>query len=297
MSLRQWTLLTLLSLIWGSSFLYVAIGLRELPPLTIVLSRVALGAAILLPLVLALGHTMPRTARGWRDYMTMAVLNNVLPFSLIVWSQQHITAGLASVLNATVPLWAVLMAHGFGTERITANRLAGVLIGIAGVAVLVGPEALGGNRIGTLGMLGMLAASLCYGLSSVWARRFKTTPPMVSAASQLTCSTVMLLPLTLVIEQPWLLPAPSTTAIASMLALGILATALAYVIFFHIMSVSGTSNAMLVTLLVPVSAVFLGHVVLFEPLHLRHIGGGLVIGAALLVIDGRLLPARLRSKA
>jgi drug/metabolite transporter (DMT)-like permease len=251
---------------------------------------VSIGAAILVPLALSLGHSVPRTRREWRDYAVMAILNNVVPFTIIVWAQQHITAGLASVLNATVPLWAVLLNQAFGTERLTANRLAGVLIGVAGVTVLVGPEALAGNRVGLLGMLGMLFAAVCYGLSSVWARRFKGVPPMVSAGSQLTCATVMLLPLSLLFDQPWTLPEPSLAAIASLVGLGAAATAFAYVIFFHIMTVSGTSNAMLVTLLIPISAVAMGHFALGEAILARHILGGLVIGVALLVIDGRALP-------
>lgn len=289
MSRSQWFLLICLSVIWGGSFLFVAVAVRELPPLTIVFVRVLIAAAILVPLTAVIGYALPRTVTGWRDYAVMAVLNNVLPFTLIVWGQQFITTGLASVLNATVPLWAVFLAHIFATEDITKQRLAGVVTGIAGVAVLVGPEALGGNRAGVLGMLAMLAATLCYGLSSVWARRFKGTPPIVSAASQLTCSTVILLPLAGFFDQLWGLAIPSTPALVSLIGLGVLSTALAYVMLFHIMTVSGPSNAMLVTLHIPVSAVLLGHVVLAEPLLLRHIAGGIVIGIALLVIDGRVI--------
>jgi drug/metabolite transporter (DMT)-like permease len=288
LSPRQWSLLVLLSLIWGGSFLFVAIGVKELPPVTIVLARVAIGAMILVPMVILLGHALPNNVKAWRAYAVMAVLNNAVPFTLIVWSQQHITAGLASVLNATAPLWSVLLFHLFAIEAMTLNRVIGILIGVVGVVVLVGPEALGGNGLVALGMFGMLVATLFYGLSGVWARRFKGTPPIVSAAAQLACATVMLLPAALLIEQPWTLPVPSTAAIVSMIGLGALSTAFAYVIFFHLMMTAGPSNAMLVTLIIPISAVVLGHLVLGEPIHLRHIAGGVVIGVALLVIDGRL---------
>ena len=289
MSRSQWSLLIFLSVIWGGSFLFVAFAVRELPPLTIVFARVIIAALILVPVTVIMGHALPTGAGRWRDYAVMATLNNVLPFTLIVWGQQFITTGLASVLNATVPLWAVLLAHWFATERLTTNRIGGVLIGIGGVVVLVGPEALDGNRSGVLGMTAMLGATLCYALSSVWARRFKGVHPLVSASTQLTCSSALLLPLAFAFDQPWSLGMPSTAAIVSLVGLGVLSTALAYVILFHIMTVSGPSNAMLVTLLIPVSAVLLGHMALAEPLLARHIAGGAVIGVALLVIDGRVI--------
>jgi len=286
-SRSQWALLAILSLIWGGSFLFVAVAVRELPPFTIVLVRVALAAAVLMPMVLAIGHRLPATASTWRSYAVMAIINNVLPFSLIVWSQQHVTTGLASVLNATVPLWSVVLAYTLGAELTSPNRLIGMLVGIVGVAILVGPEAFGGNTQGVLGMIGMLAAAFCYGVSGVWAKRFKGTPPIVSAAVQLTCATAMMIPLAALVDHPWKLPMPSTAALSALIALGVLATALAYVVFFHIMTVSGPSNAMLVTLLIPLSAAILGHVVLGEAILARHLVGGIVIGAALLTIDGR----------
>ncbi|MFZ4806195.1 MAG: DMT family transporter [Hyphomicrobiaceae bacterium] len=288
MSRSQWVLLALLSLIWGGSFLFVTVAVRELPTFTIVLVRVALAAAVLLPVVVAIGHRLPATATAWRSYAVMAILNNVLPFSLIVWSQQHITTGLASVLNATVPLWSVVLAYALGTEPLSPNRLVGVLVGIAGVAILVGPEALGGNSQGVLGMIGMLGAAFCYGVSGVWAKRFKGTPPIVSAAVQLTCATAMMVPVAALIDHPWALAMPSQAAVLALIGLGVLATALAYVMFFHIMTVSGPSNAMLVTLLIPLSAAIFGHLVLDEEILARHIVGGIVIGAALITIDGRV---------
>jgi drug/metabolite transporter (DMT)-like permease len=220
--------------------------------------------------------------------MVMAFLNNIIPFMLIVRGQKEIASGLASVLNATTPLFGVILAHLFtDDEKLTLQRLAGVLTGIAGVAVLVGPEALFGSSTNLIGMLLVLGAAISYGASGIWGRRFKNTPPLVTATSQLTCSTLVLLPLTLAIEQPWQLAMPSGPAIAALIALAVLSTALAYIVFFRIMAVSGPTNTLLVTLLIPVSAIAFGTLFLDEVLLPRHIAGALVIGIALVILDGR----------
>lgn len=290
MSLSQWLLLLLLSVLWGGSFFFVGIAVRELPTFTLVLTRVGLAAALLLPLALALGHALPRTLAGWTPFAVMAVLNNLIPFSLIFHGQREVSSGLASVLNATTPLWSVLIAHVLTQdEKLDAKRIMGVLLGILGVGVLAGPEALFGRAANLLGMLAILAGAISYGLSGVWGRRLKGTPPIVTAACQLTCSTLLLLPVTALLDQPWTLPAPDWPTVAAVLALATLSTALAYIVFFHIMAVSGPSNVLLVTLLIPVTAILLGTTLLGEALLARQLAGALVIGAALLVIDGRLL--------
>lgn len=290
MPLNQWLLLVFLSLLWGGSFLFIGMAVHELPLLTLVLARVGLAAIILVPVVYAVGLRLPASLRAWRPFMAMAFLNNIIPFLLIVRGQREIASGLASVLNATTPLFAVVLAHVFTSdERLTLPRLAGVLIGIAGVAVLVGPEALFGSPASLFGMILVLGAALSYGLSGLWGRRFKSTPPLVTAASQLTCSTLVLLPLALAIDRPWQLAAPSGPAIAAVIGLAVLSTALAYIVFFRVMAVSGPTNTMLVTLLIPVSAIAFGTLILGEVLLPRHIAGALVIGAALVVLDGRVL--------
>lgn len=290
MSLTQWLLLIFLSLLWGGSFLFVGMAVHELPPLTLVFARVGLAAIVLIPVLYAIGLRLPSGLRAWRPFLVMSFLNNIVPFLLIVRGQKEIASGLASVLNATTPLFAVVLAHLFThDEKMTLPRLAGVLTGIAGVAILVGPEALLGNAASLLGMTLMLGAAFSYGVSGLWGRRFKGTPPLVTAASQLTCSTVVLLPLTLAIDQPWLLPAPGTAAIAAIIGLAVLSTALAYIVFFRIMAVSGPTNTMLVTLLIPVSAIAFGTLILGEVLLLRHIAGALIIATALLILDGRVV--------
>jgi drug/metabolite transporter (DMT)-like permease len=183
-----------------------------------------------------------------------------------------------------------LLAHLLtADEKLTTNRLTGVLLGIAGVAVLVGPEAIAGHRPSLLGMLCVLGATVSYSLSGVWGRRLKDTPPAVAAASQLVCSSLLIVPLALILDRPWQLHAPSAAVTAAVLGLAALSTSLAYVVFFRILAASGATNVMLVTLLVPVNAILLGTALLGEEFALRHAAGALLIGAALLTIDGRVL--------
>jgi drug/metabolite transporter (DMT)-like permease len=290
MSLSQWGLLLLLALLWGGSFMFIGIAIKELPSATIVLMRVALAAAILVPIVYALGHRLPLKLTDWQPFFVMAILNNVIPFSLIVTGQREIASGLASVLNATTPVFALLVASFMGGEPLRANKFLGVLLGIAGVAVLVGPEAIFGRTSNVIGMLCLLGAALSYGLSGWWGRRLRSHPPLVTAAAQLVCSTAMLLPFAALVDRPWAMPIPSVETIVAIAALAVLSTAFAYVVFFRIMAVSGPLNVMLVTLLIPAVAIPLGAWWLAEALQPRHFMGAAIIGLSLLVIDGRILP-------
>ena len=290
MALTQWLLLIFLSVLWGGSFLFIGVAVQELPTLTLVFARVGLAAVLLLPVIYAMGLRLPSRLTTWRDFALMSLLNNVVPFLLIVRGQKEIASGLASVLNATTPLFAVILSHYFVAEgQADLRRIAGVLIGMTGVAILVGPEALFGQPASVFGMTCVLGAAISYAISGLWGKRFRNIPLPVTAAGPLICSTLFLLPLTLMIDRPWLLATPSTATIASVLALASLSTALAYVIFFRIMAVSGPTNTMLVTLLIPVSAIAFGTLVLNEVLLPRHIIGALVIAMALLVLDGRVL--------
>jgi drug/metabolite transporter (DMT)-like permease len=293
MPLTQWGLLVVLSVLWGATFLFVALALKELPPFTIVLTRVALAAVLLIPVVYLMGHRLPSTWRGWQPFIGMSILNNVIPFSLMVTGQQTVASGLVSVLNAATPMFTLLVAYALAGEKLAAHKLIGVVLGILGVATLVGTEAMFGRSSQdlsqALGMVLVLAAALSYGFSGLWGRRLKAFPPIVTAASQLISSSVLLIPLAAVVDRPWLLPWPSLQTIAALVGLAILSTALAYIIFFRIMAVSGPSNVMLVTLLVPLTAIPLGIWRLGEQLLPRHIAGAAVIAVSLLVIDGRLL--------
>jgi drug/metabolite transporter (DMT)-like permease len=284
----DWLLLVLLSVLWGGSFFFAAVAVREIPPLTLVLARVALAAALLAPAARLLGLSLPRGIAAWRPYAVLALLNNLVPFSLIFYGQTQIASGLASVLNATTPLFTLVVARIFAGEPLTAARLGGVLLGAAGVAVLMGPNALSADAAGVLGMLCVLGAALSYSLSALWMRRLKGTPPLVSAQAQLMCSTAMLLPVAALADRFWDLPIPGAATVAAVLGLAAFSTALAYIVFFRISASAGPSNVMLVTLLIPVSATALGVLVLGERLAPHQVAGALVIASALVVIDGRL---------
>lgn len=285
---QDWLLLVFLSVLWGGSFFFTGAALRELPPLTIVLVRVALGATLLLPLIYLSGGAFPRSLAGWRPFFVMGLLNNVIPFSLFVAAQTYISSGLASVLNATTPLFTVLVLAGFGDERLSLRRLIGVGIGMFGVIVLRGVGATSTDQ--GIGMLLCLAGSLSYGFSGLWGRRkLIGVAPITSATCQLICSSAVMAIIAGIVERPWQLPMPSLATCLSLIGLAALATSLAYIVFFRILIRSGAANVMLVTLLIPVTAILLGSLVLGEALSAREIAGALIIGSALVVIDGRAL--------
>ncbi|MGR4926477.1 DMT family transporter [Bradyrhizobium lupini] len=286
---RDWSLLTVLSVLWGGSFFFNGAALRELPPLTLVLLRVALGAAILLPLLRIQGIGFPKGIAGWKPFVAMGLLNNVIPFSLIVVGQTFIPSGLASILNATTPLFTVIVMAAAGEEALRLRRVAGVALGLAGVIILRGwgVETRAGQGLGILLCLG---GAFSYGFAALAARRLlKDSPPLGTAAYQLMASTVMMAIVAGAAEQPWRLPLPGVTIWLAVLGLAGLSTALAYIVFFQILRRSGATNVMLVTLLIPVTAILLGWLVLGEPISMREIAGAIVIGSALLVIDGRVL--------
>ncbi len=293
MTPRLWTLLLALSVIWGGSFFFMAVALRGFPPFTIVLVRVALAAAALALACRVLGLLLPRGREAWIACAGMGLLNNAIPFTLIVLGQQFIPSGLAAVVNAATPVFAVLAADALTVdERLTPNRLAGTLLGLAGVAILAGPAAFGlGAATEALGIALCLGACLSYGLSGVWSRRLKRAglAPLPAATGQCVASSLMMLPLVLIFDRPWALPAPGADAVGALLALGLLATALAYALYFAILHGAGATNTMLVTLLVPVTALLLGALALDEALAARHLAGMAVIGLGLLAIDGRVM--------
>lgn len=289
---QDWALLVFLSVLWGGSFFFNGVALRELPPLTVAFVRVFLGSLCLLAVIGPLGGSLPRRAADWLPFAVMGLVNNVIPFSLFLIAQTIVSSGLAAVLNATTPLFAVLVMAAAGEERLTGRRIAGVLIGIGGVALLRAPGLSGADQM--LGIALCLAAALSYGFSGYWGRRaLAGVAPLTSAAGQLISSTPMLAVAAAVAERPWTLPMPGATTWAALAGLATLSTALGYILFFRILNRSGAVNVVLVTLLIPVTAILLGHFVLDEGLTLREVAGALVIGSALLVIDGRLF-ARLR---
>ncbi len=287
----EWGLLLALSVLWGGSFFFNGVAVQELPTVTVVVGRVALAAVILWMAMVFMGVRMPTGRRVWQAFLAMGVLNNVVPFTLIVWGQTHIASGLAAILNATTPLFTVIVAHGLTTdEKMTGGRLLGVLVGLIGVAVMIGIDAVGDLGADTLAQVACVAAGLSYAFAGVFGRRFRALGVAPMATGQVTASSVILLPVMLVVDQPWTLPVPGMTTLGALMGLAALSTALAYVLYFRILATAGATNLLLVTFLIPVSASVLGILFLDETLLSRHLMGMAAIGAGLAAVDGR--PAR-----
>lgn len=301
MSLQDWGLLLILSVLWGMTFFFAKIALADIPPVTLVLGRVWIGALTLLAILAVAGVAVPRKPAVWLAFAGMGVLNNVVPFSLIFLGQslmpKQVAASLAAILNATTPVFTLLAAHFLtADEKLTGRKMAGVLLGLAGVAVMLGPRALGVESGGAddhlvLGALCCLAAALTYGLSAIYARRFKHmgVAPLQIAFGQLAASSLMMPPIAALIDQPWRLALPGPAAWMALAGLGVLSTAVAYVLFFRILATAGATNLMLVTLLIPVSAILLGVGLLGEQLAFVHIIGMALIALGLAALDGRPL--------
>lgn len=292
MSARDWGLLFVLSILWGGAFFFTAVAVREIPPLTLVLCRVGI-AALALYLYLSLSNGLPATFRPLIvPCLIMGFLNNLVPFSLLFWAQTEITSGLASILNATTPIFSMLVAHFLlADERMAANKLCGVIAGFAGVAVLIGGNALTGIDDATLGILACLGAALSYGFASVYGRQFRKmgVTPGAGAFGQLLGSTAMMTPVVLIVDRPWEMATPGMLPILATLGLALASTALAYLIYFRLLATAGAVNAALVTLLIPPSAIALGTVFLGEVLEPRHLAGMGLILIGLIAVDGRVL--------
>jgi drug/metabolite transporter (DMT)-like permease len=288
MSGRDWTTLLVLSMLWGGSFFFLAVALKELPPITIMLLRVALGALPLLVFLRLRGVALPTSASIWGMFVILGLLNNAVPFVLYAFAQLRIASGLASILNATTPLWGVLVAHLFTRdERATPAKIVGVLLGFGGVAVMIGTGAhLGGEAIA---ILICLAATLSYAFAAVYARRFRPLgiPPLTVATGQLIGASLLLLPFSLVLERPWTIVPPSLVTWAAIAGFALICTSFAYWLYFRLLASAGATNALLVTFLIPVTAILLGALVLGEALELRHYAGMALIALGLAAIDGR----------
>ena len=287
MSGKDWGRLIVLSLLWGGSFFFVSIALRGLPTLSVVWGRVGLGAGFLALALWASGAAFPKGAAVWRALAVMGFLNNAVPFTLFVLAQGRISGGMASILNATTPLWGVLLAHLLTEEKITVAKAAGLACGFAGVVVMMGGAA-AGDLWASLACLG---AAFSYGLAGIWGRRFRKlgVPPLATAFGQVASAAVMLLPIWLAVDRPWHLPLPGLPVIGAVLAIAAFSTALAYLIYFRLLASAGPSNLLLVTFLVPVSACLLGAGFLGEPVLARQLAGFGLIAAGLAALDGRVL--------
>ena len=287
----DWGLLVLLSLLWGGSFLCVGIAVQELPVLTIIALRVSLAALVLWGIALFSGHQLPRGGKTWQAFLALGLLNNVIPFGLIVFGQQTIGAGLAAILNATTPLWTVLIAALFlADERFSKQKLFGVLLGLVGVIVMVGPDSLAGISRNLGAQLAVLGATLSYAFASVFGRRFAAAKisPLHTALGQVTVSWFILVPLALMIDTPWASALPSKATIFAILGQAVLSTAGGYLLFFKILERAGATNVSLVTLLIPPSAIAMGILFLEEKLQGIHFISLALIISGLLSLQGRL---------
>lgn len=301
MTAGEWVMLLTLSMVWAGSFFFNGLAVRELPTMTIVLGRVG-GACLVLLLVLRVtGQDLPRDLAIWRAFFVIGFLNNIVPFGLIVWGQGHISSGQASILNATTPIFTVLVAHVLTSDEPMLRRhIVGCLLGFAGVAVMIGQSlpgmdfAGGGGPDGGLiiaAQCALLGACLSYAFAAVYGRRFRDLglSPMVTATGQVSAAAILLLPVVLIIDQPWNMMMPGPTTVAAVTGLAVVSTAFAYVLYFRILGGAGATNLSLVTMLIPPGAIGLGILFLDETLASRHIIGLILIVIGLLVIDGRFV--------
>lgn len=296
---RDWAILGVLALIWGGAFFLIGVAVRHVPPFTYVLLRLMLAATAMWAMLLWRRQPLGLPREAWGAIVLLALLNNALPFTLFGWAQTHIASGLASILNATTPIWGVIVAHLFtADEKITPRKLAGVLVGFAGVAVMIGPGLLDSLGGGVLAELACVVAALAYAMAGVWARRFKKmgVSPFSVTTGQLTVGAAMLLPVALIGDRPWTMAWPPLQAWAAIAALAIVCTAFGYVLYFRLIDRAGATNALLVTLLVPPTAILLGVLFLGEVIAPHDVAGLGLIALGFAAIDGRLL-ARLRRPA
>lgn len=285
----QWVMLITLSVIWGGSFFFNEIALRGLPPLLVVWGRIGVGALALLAMVGVSDLELRPYLKQWKPFLVIGVLNTFVPFSFIVWGQQHIDSGLAAVINATTPAFTILVANFFTMdERASVRKFVGAVIGLGGVATLIGADALGGFGNHILGQGAILCAALSYACSATYARRISGVPPLIMACLQLSLVTVLMTPVVFYITRPWELPMPGIDVLGAVVGLGLVCSALAYILFFRILTTAGATNVQLVTLFIPFSASALGIAFLGEPFSWRLAAGMVIVSTAALLIDGRL---------
>lgn len=299
MSGQDWLLLVVLSVLWGGTFFFAKIALAEIPPMTLVLGRVWIAALTLLVALLAAGIALPSSAKVWGAFFALGLLNNVLPFNLIFWGQHQMppatAASLASILNATTPVFGVVIAHFLTKdEKLTPRRALGVILGFLGVCLLLAPKLIGAatqDAPPALGVLSCLSASCVYVFAGLYARRFKAmgVTPLQLSFGQLAASSALMVPLAGAIDRPWALPPPHAAPVAALVGLAVISTALAYILYFRILARAGATNILLVTFLVPVTAILLSSAFLGETLGLIHLAAMALIGLGLAAIDGRLL--------
>ncbi len=287
MKIKQWAAFGMLGLVWGSSFLWIKIAVQEVGPFTLVAFRLLFGVLGLLVIMRWQRQSFPRDRRTLLAYLFMGVVNTAVPFVLISWGETKIDSGLASILNGTVPLFTIVIAHYWlHDEKITVGRLAGLAVGFVGVVVLVsrdfGPQGLHGN---VWGQLAVIAASICYATAITFSRRhLRNQPPVVQSFMVLLIADAVIWPATLMVDRPFHLPQLPVTWLA-LAWLGLLGSCFAYLMFFYLINTWGPTRASLVTYVFPVIGVILGIVFLKEVADWRLIVGTLLIAGAVLAVN------------
>jgi drug/metabolite transporter (DMT)-like permease len=293
----EWGLIVLQSMLWGSSYFFIAVARPELPAFTIAFLRLLPAVALLLVILLPLGYRLPATWAEWRMFVLFSVINSTLPFVLVVWGQSQFSGGMAAVFNATAPLFGVFLAHLLThDEKLSFNKVAGILVGICGVAVLAGTDLAEASGASILARVALIGAPLCYVLANIYVRtRLGSYHPFVIAVMQAAGGIPSALLLMLLVDQPWTLPMPSLVALGAVVGMGTLGMGLASLCHYTVLRRAGTTNALVVTLIMPLTPILLGVFFLGDRLSGRDMAGALVIAAALLLIDGRIVRALRRA--
>ncbi len=260
---KEIVLLAVLATLWGASYTFIKIGVETIPPVTFIAARTLIAGGLLLAIIKLRGLSLPRDPAIWKRFFIQACINSVVPFTLIAWAELTVNAGLATILNSTTPIFAFLLTVLITRhEAVTGRKLFGVVAGVIGISLIIGLEAFHGVGKEALAQLAIVAATISYAAAAIFGRGFKGLDPMMPAAGSLLCGAVLLIPVSLVIDQPWTI-VPSTHSILALLGLSIFSTALAFVIYFRLIdtlgSVSTTSQAYLrVPIGVGIGVLFLG---------------------------------------
>lgn len=281
-------LLILLAALWGPSFLFIKVAVEDIPPLTLVLGRVAIGATFLLVVLWASGRWLPHERRLWRHLAVVAMLHNALPWVLLSWGEQYIDSALASILNGTTPIFTIILAHFLVPgDRLSAPKMLGVLLGFAGLFLLILPSLSDGAQASTWGLIAVTAAAAIYGVAMIYSRNhLRGLPPLVAPASQVLLATAYMAPLALLFDRPWTLPRPSTAALLSLFLLGILGTGLAFIVYYRLLETANPTYISMVTYVIPVFGVILGVIVLGEQLTWYALAGFALILLGVMVVNG-----------
>ncbi len=292
MRMKDWLVLTFLSSLWGSSFFFIEIIIRDIPTITLVSIRLILSAVILYLILLISGKNLRLDKSLVVAFFVMGLLNSILPYSLIAWGQHYVSSGMSATLIASTPLLTVIAAHYLTPdEKATANKIIGVVIGLLGVAIMLKDQFSVNDSDLLIGKIVMLIAASCYASGAIYSKKVSKygMSPIETATGQMAAGAIFLTPFALIIDRPWLLPTPGLDTVLAMLGLVLLSSVLAYILFFKLMKTAGVTNLILVAFLIPVSSIILGVLVLNENFTLAHGLGMLFIGVSLTIIDGRAL--------